>query len=234
MPNQAFCILAAGTGGRLGSLTSKINKVLLPVGGKPAISYIIDKIPDGTDIVICLGYEKEAIIEFCQFTYPERKFIFVDDVNYRNQGRGPGTGLLECKEYLNRPFYLCCNDCIVDEKYPDLDCNWMGLAKTDNPSIYSTALVDNNNIIDFVNKSPEGYEMAFIGLAGIKNHELFWESLENGLKIEAGELVPAFYNPTKYGLISKEFTWHDTGTKEAYDLTCESFSSNAVNGIKKK
>jgi choline kinase/thiamine kinase-like enzyme len=234
-PNIAFCILSAGRGGRLGSLTSKINKALLPLGGKPVISHIIDKIPTEYEIIICLGYEKEAIIEFCKSAYPERKFIFVNDKNYSGPRRGPGTGLLVCKEYLNRPFYMCCNDCVIDEPYPDLNNNWIGLSKISDINKYSTALVDQDgSVIDFINKSPNGHDMAFIGLAGIKDHELFWKKLEIGLNEEPGELVTAFYNPKEYNLLGKVFTWHDTGTQEAYDLTCLNLENHRINGIKKK
>lgn len=232
--NPAVCILSAGKGGRLEALTSKINKALLPIGNKPVISFIIEKIPENSDIVLSVGYQKESLIEFCEAAYPERNFIFIDNPDYESARTGPATGLLLCKKYLQRPFYFCCNDCIVDEEFCGLDSNWLGVQKTSKPEIYSTAKLDKNgNIIDFQNKSPDGYEWAFIGLAGIKDYEKFWEKLDSTYSAGDTELVAAFYNPEIYSSFKAvEYTWHDTGNIEAYENTVSLLSSRA--NIKKK
>jgi hypothetical protein len=51
---------------------------------------------------------------------------------------------------------------------PHLDGNWLGVYPTAYPEKYSTLQLDkDDNVTSFVNKSTEGYDNAFIGLASI-------------------------------------------------------------------
>ncbi len=58
-------ILAAGDGGRLGSLTATCPKVLLPVDGKPLISYPIEALTAAgiSEIAIVVGYLADRVVE---------------------------------------------------------------------------------------------------------------------------------------------------------------------------
>ena len=48
-------IPTAGLGSRLGTLTRNINKAMIPVGTKPAISYIIEWYPSDYKFIIALN-----------------------------------------------------------------------------------------------------------------------------------------------------------------------------------
>lgn len=56
-------LLAAGRGSRLSELTQTTHKSLLPVSGKPALSYLLDEImqADAQDVVIVTGYRHDDI-----------------------------------------------------------------------------------------------------------------------------------------------------------------------------
>ena len=54
-------IPSAGLGTRLGTITKNINKALIPVGTKPAISYIIDWYPENFTFIIAVGYKGNYI-----------------------------------------------------------------------------------------------------------------------------------------------------------------------------
>ena len=58
-------ILAAGDGDRLGSLTTTCPKVLLPIKGKPLISYPIEALAEAgiSEIAIVVGYLADKVIE---------------------------------------------------------------------------------------------------------------------------------------------------------------------------
>jgi len=58
-------ILAAGDGERLGSLTTTCPKVLLPIRGKPLISYPIEALAEAgiSEIAIVVGYLADKVIE---------------------------------------------------------------------------------------------------------------------------------------------------------------------------
>jgi len=209
----------------MGSYGKHINKGLLPINNKAIISDIIDKTPLDYEIVIALGYKSEQVIEYCNAAHPKRTFQFVNIKDYDKQGSGPGSTLLQCKKYLQRPFYFITADCLIKDKLPLLDCNWLGMYPTSIPEIYSTGeLTENLDIINFKNKDKDGYEHAFIGLCGILDFKLFWKELESNI-INSGEMVSAFYNIEKYKAKAKIFNWYDIGTIENYIKAQEIFKS---------
>jgi NDP-sugar pyrophosphorylase family protein len=67
-------LLAAGRGSRLSSLTEHTHKSLLPIAGKPAISYAIEAIlaRDVAEIVVVTGYMRESIESFVRSRYEGR------------------------------------------------------------------------------------------------------------------------------------------------------------------
>lgn len=227
--NNAFCILSAGIGKRVSELLPGYNKALLSVSGKPIISHIIEKVPLDADIIIAVGYQSKTLQSFCQSAYPERNITFVQVDDYSSPDSGPGLSILKCKQFLQRPFWFCTNDCIVEEEeYPDLSTNWMGLSEINDPKVYSTANIDSQNlVVDFKNKSATGYDYAFIGLAGIKDYEQFWHNLESSDCKK--EIVSAFEDTDSMDIYGKFFNWHDTGNPESYYKTLISLGSNNVN-----
>lgn len=211
----AFCIVSSGKGTRMLHLTKNINKALLPINGKAVISHIIDKIPKDYDIIITTGYKKTSLKEYCLSAHYDRNITFIDVKDYNSKNTGPGYSLLKAKDYLQRPFYFSTVDCIIDNDLPPLDGDWIGIHKTSIPEIYSTAKIDNkNNVIDFKNKSKNGFEWAYIGLSGIYNYNLFWKTLEKNIK-DTGEFINVYIN-NEYKVKSKKLNWLDTGTLDNY------------------
>ena len=215
--NPAVLILAAGLGTRLKNLTNHINKVLLPINNRAIISHIIDMFPPTYDFVVALGYKGDSIKEYCEVTHPNHNFIFVDVDNYEGENTGPGYSASFCSSHLQRPFYFVTGDCLIDSPLPHIDGNWLGVQPTSYPEKYSTIEVDeHDNILSHKNKSEEGNDMAFIGMAGIFDYEVFWSELEKNLV--NGEIVTAFQNPKTYPTLKiKKLKWLDTGNLD--DLT---------------
>jgi NDP-sugar pyrophosphorylase family protein/mannose-6-phosphate isomerase-like protein (cupin superfamily) len=215
--NPAVLILAAGLGSRLKNLTKNINKVLLPINNNAIISHIIGMFPSTYDFIIALGYKGDSIREYCQITHPKYNFTFVDIDKYEGDNTGPGYSALLCAKHLQRPFYFITGDCLIDSPLPHIDGNWLGVQPTSYPEKYSTIDVDDrNNVLSHKNKSEEGNDLAFIGMAGIFDYEIFWNELETNL-ID-GEIVTAFQNPSVYPTLKvKKLKWLDTGNLD--DLT---------------
>lgn len=61
-------ILASGFGTRLYPLTITKSKVLLPFKGKPVISHVVDRIPQGIDILVNINKKFEADFRHWQNT----------------------------------------------------------------------------------------------------------------------------------------------------------------------
>jgi len=226
----ALCILAAGTGSRLGKLADFINKGLLPLNNKAIISYIIDKTSDDYEIIIALGYKGNMVREYCLAAHPDRKFIFVEVDKFEGEGTGPAYSINQCKKHLQRPFIWVTADTIISEDLPKLDDNWLGLYPTSIPELYSTAKIDGDHIVDFKNKDKNGYEYAFIGIASIYDYETFW----NELDVDSGEIVSAFYRIGNYsGFKAKFFDWYDVGTIDSYMKAKKLFENSVSYSIPK-
>lgn len=224
----AVFIAAAGLGTRLGDLTKNVNKAMLPISNKAIISYVIEKFPKEYDFVIALGYKGAELQQYCQLAYPDHNFFFVEVNKYEGEGSGPGYSALQCKNYLQRPFYFAVADCVITSKMPHLDGNWLGVYPTAYPEKYSTVEVDKeNNILGFSNKGIDGYQNAFIGLASIWDYEIFWSELE--ANIENGEIVAAFKNTNKYpNFKAKQLEWLDTGNLDDLNKTKQYFDEEPL------
>ena len=209
----ALCILAAGVGSRLENLSNHINKGLLPLDNKAIISHMIDKTPKEYEIIIALGYKGDMVKEYCEAVHTNRTFKFVEVDKYKGEGTGPAYSINQCKEYLQRPFIWVTADTIISDELPKIDNNWLGLYPTSIPELYSTVNTNNGDVVDFKNKDKNGYEYAFIGLAGVYDYETFW----NELDVDSGEIVSAYYNIDKYSSMkSKKFNWYDVGNIDNY------------------
>lgn len=233
----AICILTAGVGSRLKHLSKHVNKGLLPLGNKAIISHMIEKTPTNYDIIIVLGYKGDTVREYCNAAHPDRNFTFVTVDKYSGKGTGPGYSIKKAKKYLQRPFIWTTADTIVLDSLPKINTNWLGIYPTSIPQLYSTVKIEKENIVDFKNKSKEGYKYAFIGLAGVYDYNTFWEQLDINENIpwinrkgvsmgEGSEIVSAYHDVSKYTIMKpKEFDWYDIGTIENYIKAQKSFTT---------
>lgn len=217
--------MAAGRGSRI-SLSQTIHKALLPVGNKAVISHIIDKHPKEVEIIIACGYKSNQIKNFVKLAYVDRKITFVDVDKWEGKGSGPGYSLLQCKPHLNTPFVFTSADTItVEETIPPPDHNWIGVASVDDTAPYLVAEVRDAKVINFHDKQPNLdhlRENAFIGIAGVLDHEAFWASLtatQNSLVKDELQVMNGLNGLINKNLTIKSLTWHDTGNDETYTAT---------------
>lgn len=222
-------IPTAGLGTRLGNISNNINKSLVTITGKPVISHIIEKFPLHVPIVIALGYKGELIKEFLELAYPERTFEFADVDKYEGEGSGLGYSLLMCSDFLQCPFVFCSCDTIVEEQIPNPDSNWIGYSGiTENLNHYRTIKLIQNEIIDILEKgvsTDNDVLFPYIGLAGINNYKLFWESMSRGFDNQE-YLIGEVYGLR--GMLADKmqafkFSWHDTGNLNALIETRKRF-----------
>ena len=224
----ALCILAAGIGSRLENFSDHINKGLLPLDNKAIISHLIDRTPKDYDIIIVLGYKGKMIEEYCKVAHSDRNFTFVTVDKYEGDGTGPGYSISQAKKYLQRPFIWVTADTIITDDLPPVEYNWLGLYPTSIPQLYSTANVKDGNVVDFKNKSKDGYEYAFIGLAGVYDYKIFWNELKGD------EIVTAYYDVNKYpSLREHKFDWYDVGTVDNYIKSQRIFEKTITYSIPK-
>lgn len=224
----AVLILAAGKGTRLGKLTTHVNKGLVPLNNKAVISHLIEKFPKDYELVIATGYKEDSLVDYLSLAHSDRNMTFVNIPDWESADSGPGVSALACKQYLQRPFYWVTVDCLFEGNAPSLDGNWLGLHRTAFPEKYSTAQLDSlNNITGFKNKTSDGYENGFIGLASIFDYDIFWKELEE--KIVCGEIVCAFENPKAYPVFQgRLLNWHDMGNLDDIERAKEFYKDDPI------
>ncbi|MFA4982714.1 MAG: NTP transferase domain-containing protein [Candidatus Micrarchaeia archaeon] len=223
------CILAAGKGSRMENLTKDLHKGLLPLDNKPILSHIIEAFPKDVEIVMPVGYKKELIRQYVSVAHPDRKITLVEVDNFEGPGSGPGYSILKCKEHLQCPFVLDSIDTIVMEDIPPPDQDWFGIAEiaANVTERYCTARLEGDLVVHLDNKVKNDNRYAYIGLAGIRDYRLFWESLTNNKYLVKNE-----YQVTNgfAGIVNRRklhairFSWHDTGTEQNYLDTAGKFS----------
>jgi len=226
-PNYKVCILAAGKGKRMGQLSERFNKALLPLKYKASISHIIEKFPKKVEIIIAVGHQKEKVIEYLSCAHQDRKIKIVKVDNISEIGSGPGYSLLSCRSELKCPFIFFSVDAIVEEKIPLPNKNWMGIAPIKNPKDYCTVLLNNNLIEELHDKIQSNDKYAFIGLAGIKDYKIFFDALEKNQSLVQNEkqVSNGFSALIKKKLNPVFFTWYDIGNIDGYQNAKKKFSN---------
>ena len=216
-------IPTAGTGSRLGGITKYINKSLVSIENKPTIARIMDMFPDETEYVIAVGYKGEIVKEYLELACVDRKITVVDVYPYEGEGSGLGYMINCCKKYLQRPFVFCSCDTLVAEEIPDLTYNWMGWDDRDNKQQYRTITIDGDEISSINEKSGIALEETkpYIGLAGIKDYEIFWKGMEedSDVAVVQGEATGLRALVETSTVKAQKFTWFDTGVTVELDAT---------------
>ena len=210
-------IPTAGLGSRLGTLTANINKALIPVGIKPAISYIIDWYPSDYKFIIALGYNGGYIKDFISLVYPKRDFVFVNVDPYEGPGSGLGYTLKCCKSHIKEDFFFHSNDGIIldqiDFKNIITDTIFLSSNKV-NSLKYRTVKINKTSVVKLVDKTtkkiPNLYN--YIGVAYIKDFKDFKKFLSK-ISFSLGE-SDYFINKLKNKKKINNFFidhWYDVG-----------------------
>ena len=236
------CILSAGKNSQV-ECANDFNISLLPIGERSALTTIIDKFPNNVEIVIAVGYNSHLIKDFIDLAYNNRKIRIVEVDHWDKPGGGPGKTLLDCKPYLNCPFIFTSADTIVSEDVPEPRENWIGVSQVSDSTNYCMADVENEQVINFFDKIDTSTLLrvsrnfktilnnAFIGMAGIKDYEFFWRSLEMDQNLIRKELQ---VSNGLSGLIPLKikaihfFNWFDIGNEAGYSFATRFFEKNKV------
>ena len=230
-------ITTSGIGSRLGELTDFINKSLIRIGDKPAISHIIENYPDDTEFVITLGHFGSHVKEFLEIAYPQLKFEFVMVDKYKGQGTSLAYSILQAKDNLQCPFIFNACDTILYNKevitWAESGKNFCMGSPTDDSTQYATILIDNNRVIKIKDKGEINYDAAYIGICGIRDYQVFWKELEAAYTLDSNNsslsdctVINRMINQVDFDYIETKF-WLDMGNVGELEKTRNHFTASA-------
>jgi len=232
-------IPTAGLGSRLHKATKHINKSLITVDFKPAISHIIDKFSKKCEFVIALGYKGDLVKDYLSLSHPQSKIIFKKIKKFKGPSSGLGHTLLECKHLLNEPFVFISCDTLVSERIPDPDKNWIGYAESENIFNYRTIKLNEAKNVTEINekgKRLSDNSRSYIGLSGIYDVKLFWDVMQIGKKssINKGEAYGLLKMINHKKIYSNKFTWYDIGNTTSLKIARNIFKNHNYQILEKE
>ena len=113
-------ILMAGSGSRLRGADESFLKPLVPILGRPLISYTIDALAGAgiRKINAVVGFESERLVAAVRRLVPAGiEICFIENPEWQKQN---GISFLAAKDYVAAPFLLTMSDHLFDEAIVDL------------------------------------------------------------------------------------------------------------------
>lgn len=215
MAHNTVIIPTAGTGSRMGNYTKNLNKALLPYKEKPILAHIIDQFPHDTHFIIPTGHLSQQVKDFCAVAYADKCITFVD-VDWTGKHAGTGYTLLQCKDYIDKPFWYVPCDTYFDEpvvnKVSNFDCYFMKQVPERETHLYTMFDINGTMIngISFKQTQTQDTWRAFTGLMYIHDWDLFFNKLG---KLNSNEFIDVIKPGTRGVDLD---SWQDFGSPESY------------------
>lgn len=176
-------IPVAGAGTRLRPFTYTQPKSLIPVAGKPIISYIIEDLASHgiEEFVFVVGYFGDKIIDYVKSAYPHLKVDFV----FQNQREGLGHAIYLCREFISPEdeLIIMLGDSLVEidnDFFNDDHISKIAIKKVKDPTVFGVVeYKEDGEILKLIEKPkfPKS-NFAMVGLYKIVEVELFLNLLE--------------------------------------------------------
>lgn len=176
-------IPVAGAGTRLRPLTYTQPKPLIPVAGKPIISFIIDQLRDAgvQDFVFIIGYLGEKIQLYVEQTYPDINKSFV----VQDERQGSAHAIWMAREEFRDAdeVIIYFGDVIIDVNFREVvqsDCSCLGVKKVNRPWEYGIVELDKKKTIKRLVEKPKipKSELAMVGFYKIREVSILIDALE--------------------------------------------------------
>lgn len=215
----------AGKGTRLRPHTYVTPKPLLPVGGKPVMSYILDdlKAMGVEEIVFITGYLKEAIEDYVGREYPEFRSHFVE----QPVQNGTAGAVLLAEPYIDEDVLIVFVDTLFDadlsviRDLPEGEAGVIWAKEVEDYQRFGVVVTDPDGYMRRIVEKPRDpiSKLANIGLYYIRDWKLLFEGIHHvmgGPKAEGEEyyLTDAFQYMIDHGAKIRTIEvdgWYDCG-----------------------
>lgn len=202
----------------LWEVTNYINKALVKVGRKPAISYIIDSYPADTEFVITVWYLSNQIKDFVKLVYPNRTITFVEVDTYEGEWSSLAYSMLQAKQYLQTPFiYQACDTVILDSIDFSVSENWIAGFRWQWSSNYAGFNVTGNDVEKIYEKWVIDPDFIHVWLVWIKDYNIFWDIITKlydnpeNQSLDDVSVINKMINNGVHFRVKQVEKWFDTG-----------------------
>ncbi len=216
-------ILAGGRGERLQSRVPDLPKPMAPVGGRPFLEYVLDKLVDAglREIILSVGYRAETIKDHFGSSY--RSVALRYSVEQFSLGTG-GAIVLALKDVDSSPVLVLNGDTLTEIDYGDLSA-WsdslvssVGVVLRRVPDVrrYGSVVLDGDRVVKFQEKGKDGPGLVNAGIYVIRPNIFSHYKVEEKFSFEIDFLQR---NCSKLQLQSyvTDGYFIDIGTPEDYD-----------------
>ncbi len=220
-------IPVAGAGVNLRPHTYTQPKPLIPVAGKPIISFIIDQLADAgiTEFVFVLGYLGEKIKSYLSKNYPDLDVTYV----YQEDRKGLGHAIKLTKEAIGKEdeIIILLGDTIIDmdmKEFISMKGSALAIQKVKDPRKFGVVEVNEKGFVTKVIEKPSipKSNLAIAGLYKISNLPKLYKALDkvyeraiaNGKEVHLAEgLMEMIKDNVKFRTYQVS-GWYDCGKKE--------------------
>lgn len=152
-------ILSAGEGARMGPFTASEPKVMIPVGNRPILEYVVKALVENgvQDLVLVVGYHRERILSHFQ----DGK-TFRSRISYVTQSKQLGTAhaLLEARTHVDGRFLVLNGSNMIDARFVEdllahADGPTVMITQSDRPRAYGVASVKGKRLVGITEKPTE-------------------------------------------------------------------------------
>lgn len=228
----SLAIMAGGKGSRLQPITNIIPKALVPVGKKPMVHEILDRIKavGCNDFHITVNYKHELIKQYFDTEIPDLNINYVKE----DQFLGTAGSLFYLKGKVHNPLIVHNCDVLVEDDFFEI-VNYHLNRKHDITIIsalkhysipYGTIKVSNDGLMEEIEEKPELVFQVNSGVYVLNPSVL--ELIPEDTFFHITELIEKVKkNGGKVGVFPvSEKSWMDIGVWEEYDKTLKTFNEN--------
>lgn len=217
-------ILTGGLGTRLGALTKKLPKSMVPVNKKPFLTYLFRLLRDnGIDrIVLCIGYLGNQIRNY--IADGRQWGVKVAYSEETKQLLGTAGALKQAKSLLDDHFFLINGDTYLPIDYRDVEKSFLTRHKKglmvvydnkENVGIANNVDLDDDLMVIIHNKGGSGAGLRYVdaGVA-VLQREAVDDIVEEGpVSLESGLYAPLIQQKELAGYVTGQ-RFYDIGTLE--------------------
>lgn len=238
-------IPVAGAGTRLRPLTYTQPKPLIPVAGKPILSFIIDQLREVgvQEYVFIIGYLGEKIKNYVEQSYPDLNAVFV----VQEERLGSAHAIYTAREHFvgAREVIIFFGDAIIDVDMAELvqhPHSCLAVKKVDDPRQFGVVELNDDDQVHRLIEKPRipKSALAMVGVYKVREVDVFLSALEFNISRDIrtnGEfpLTDALMRMLEKGVHFSTMTvdnWFDCGRREvlletnAIFLDREGYASN--------